>query len=313
LLSGTARGAEIVDATGRTVSLPDHIARILPAGAPAGVLLAALAPDLMLGFPEPVSAEQRAQLGPEAAKLPTVPRLIGRQDVSAQVRALKPDLIVDYGDVTPAYVAEARETQEKFGVPTILLDGRLAETPHVLRALGAALHREARAETLARFAEALLALPVQAAPRRVVFVRGAGDLRALAPGGVTPEVFARLGWTLLAPPGSGTYRPITLEQLSALDPDEIVFGEARMRAVVAGSAEWRKLRAVREGRAVVAPSLPFGWVEEPPSLNRLLGFAWLGGHGALALDVAFDAVVYGHAPTAAELSALSGSTRPLSP
>ena len=29
---------------------------------------------------------------------------------------------------------------------------------------------------------------------------------------------------------------------------------------------------------MVAPALPFGWVEEPPSINRLLGLAWLGGH-----------------------------------
>src|SRR5580692_3731733 len=96
LLAASARAAEITDATGRTVALPDHVARILPAGAPAMVLLAALAPDLMLGFPEKLSAEARAHLGPEAAGLPTVPHLVGKEDVTEQVRALKPELIVDY-------------------------------------------------------------------------------------------------------------------------------------------------------------------------------------------------------------------------
>jgi len=35
------------------------------------------------------------------------------------------------------------------------------------------------------------------------------------------------------------------------------------------------LRAVRERRLVQAPGLPFGWVDSPPSVNRLLGLMWL--------------------------------------
>jgi iron complex transport system substrate-binding protein len=180
LLSGAARAAEITDATGRSVAVPEHVARILPAGPPAAVLLEALAPDLMLGFPNPVPPEARALLAPEVATLPTVPRLTGKQDATEQVRALKPDLILDYGDVTPAYADLARKTQERLGVPTLLLDGALAETPHALRLLGAALHREARAETLARVAEAMLALPAAGGKHTVVYLRGTDALRAAA-------------------------------------------------------------------------------------------------------------------------------------
>jgi iron complex transport system substrate-binding protein len=32
---------------------------------------------------------------------------------------------------------------------------------------------------------------------------------------------------------------------------------------------------VRTGRLALAPSLPYGWVDFPPSVNRLLGLAWL--------------------------------------
>ncbi len=311
-LSG-AQAAEIADATGRMVTVPDHVAHVLPAGPPAAVLLEALAPDLMLGFPNPVSPEARAQLAPDAADLPTVPRLTGRQDVTEQVRALHPDLIVDYGDVTPGYSALAEKTQQNLGVPTLLLDGALAKTPAALRTLGAALHREARAETLARLAEALLALPNPAAPHTVVYLRGSDELRAVAPGGTTGEVFAVLGWKLLAPPGEGTFRPAALPQIVALDPDMLLFGDAKMRGVVEHSDAWRALRAVRIGHAYIVPARPFGWVEEPPSLNRLLGYAWLAGHEAATLEAAFGAVVYGHAPTAAELAAVTEGTRPLAP
>lgn len=140
--SGTALAADIVDATGRNVQVPEHIERVLPAGPPAAILLAVLAPDLMLGWTSPVSDEARAYLSPEAATLPQVPRLTGRDDVIAKVVALKPDLIVDYGTVSPRYADLARATQQRTGVPTLLLDGSLTEIPHVFRLLGGVLHRE---------------------------------------------------------------------------------------------------------------------------------------------------------------------------
>ena len=311
LVSGAARAAEVTDATGRSVAVPDDVARVLPAGEPATVLLMALAPDLMLGVTGPVSAEARAWLGPEAALLPRVPRLTGKQDVTDDIRALHPGLIVDYGDVTPAYVDLAKRTQERLGVPVLLLDGALGEVPHALRVLGAALHRQARAETLARLAEAMLALPVPARQRTVIYLRGTDELRAAAPGTGATEVFARLGWTVLAPPEGGNFRPVTLAQIALLDPEAIVFADATMRDVVAKSDAWGALRAVRTGMAFTAPALPFGWVEQPPSLNRLLGLAWLGGHDAMTLAATFGAVVYGHAPTTAQLQAVGRQTQPI--
>jgi len=313
LLPGVARAADIVDATGRTVSIPEHVARILPAGPPAAVLLLALAPDLLLGLPMEVSPEARAWLSPEAAALPKVPRLTGKQDVTEQVAALQPDLIVDYGDVTPAYNELARKTQDRLGVPTILLDGALARTPEVLRLLGRALHREVRAEVLARLAEGVLALQVSADRRTVVYLRGAGDVRAVTQGVGASEVFARLGWTVLAPPDGGAFRPVTLAQVAAFGPDVLLFQDEKMRDAVAASDGWRALRAVRTGHARIAPAQPFGWVEEPPSLNRLLGLAWLGGQSADAVAASVGAVLYGHTPTAAQLDAVVAASRPLPP
>jgi iron complex transport system substrate-binding protein len=64
------------------------------------------------------------------------------------------------------------------------------------------------------------------------------------------------------------------------------------------------LRAVRDGRAMIAPSLPFGWIEEPPSINRLLGLAWLCGYDPVMLAAMFNAVFYGHVLTAEQRDAV---------
>ena len=69
------------------------------------------------------------------------------------------------------------------------------------------------------------------------------------------------------------------------------------------------LRAVQQHRAYIAPDVPFGWLDEPPSINRLLGLAVLSarGGGAVALASTFNAIVYGQTPTAQQLSVLRES------
>jgi iron complex transport system substrate-binding protein len=310
--SGAAWSANIIDATGRSVQVPEHVARVLPAGPPAAVLLESLAPDLMLGWPSPLSTEARALLPPEAARLPQVPRLTGRADVLDKLSVLKPDLIVDYGTVAPRYIDLAKATQQRTGIPTVLLDGSLAQIPHVFRVLGSALHREGRAEALAQFAEALLALPAsETAHPHVLCARGADGLTVVAPDTDVAAVFTQLGWQVVAPAGQGSFRQASIDDIRTLDPDILVFSDPAMRETLAHSDAWRSLRAVREGHALVAPALPFGWIEEPPSINRLLGLAWLSGHDPVTLAALFNAVVYGRTLTPPQLETVLAGIHPL--
>jgi iron complex transport system substrate-binding protein len=312
--AGSAFGGTVVDATGRSVEVPEHVEHVLPAGPPAAILLAALAPDLMLGWTSPVSDAARALLSPEVAGLPQVPRLTGRDDVADKAAALKPDLILDYGTIAPRYIDLAKATQQRTGIPTVLLDGSLAEVPHVLRLLGGVLHREARAETLARFTEALLVSPKkQDKALRVVCARGPDGLTTVAPGADLAEAFTLAGWQLVAPPGKGPLRQASVDDIRALDPDVIVFTDPAMHATLAQSEAWRSLRAVRDGHAYVAPNMPFGWLDEPPSINRLLGLAWLGGADPRTLASLFNAVVYGRTLTAPQLDTLLARIPSLQP
>jgi iron complex transport system substrate-binding protein len=305
------RAAEVTDATGRTVTIPDHPERILPAGPPAAVLLAAIAPGQTLGFPNPVGQPARAALAPAVSALPTVPHLTGKQDVTAAVQALHPDLIIDYGTVSPRYKQLAEETQQKTGIPTLLFDGALDQIPSVARTLGKILQQPEQAEAVARSAEAILALPVQANSHpRVLYARGADGLLVAAPNTEVTAVFGRLGWQVVAPEGSGTFRPATIEAIRTLDPDIIILSDPKAKAVLA-TPPWAGLRAVRDGHAYLAPSVPFGWVEEPPSINRLLGLAWLRGGDPLTLAGLFNAEVYGRVLTQDQLLAIAGSTAAL--
>jgi iron complex transport system substrate-binding protein len=315
LIPSGATAAEVTDATGRTVTIPDHPERVLPAGPPAGVLLAAIAPGQMLGFPGPPGDLARTALAPAASSLPTVPRVTGHPDATPALHDLRPDLIIDYGSVAPRYRQLAVETQQKTGIPTLLFDGALDQIPSVTRTLGKILHQPEQAEAVARFAEAILALPVAPDTHpRVLYARGADGLLAAAPGTDVTAVFTRLGWQVVAPespPGSakpaGAFRPATIDEIHKLDPDIIILSDPAAKAVLTTEA-WASLRAVRDGYAYIAPSVPFGWIEEPPSINRLLGLAWLRGGDPLTLAALFNATVYGKALTQDQVLAIAGST-----
>jgi iron complex transport system substrate-binding protein len=134
-----------------------------------------------------------------------------------------------------------------------------------------------------------------------------------APGTDVTEVFTRLGWQVVAPGGEGLFRPSSIEAIRTLDPDVLIFSDPAMRDIVMHAETWRAVRAVREGHALVAPSLPFGWLEEPPSINRLLGLAWLEGRDPVTLASLFNATVYGRALTPAQLDTVLAGVHPLQP
>jgi iron complex transport system substrate-binding protein len=303
-----AMAAEVTDATGRTVIIPDRIERVLPAGPPASVLLAAIAPGQMLGFAGPASESAKELLAPAASGLPTVPRLTGPQDNTAAIQALHPDLIIDYGTVSPRYKQVAQDTQQKTGIPTLLFDGALDQIPAVARTIGRILHQPEQAEAVARMAEAILSLPIPSNVHpTVLYARGADGLLVAAPGTDVTAVFARLGWRVLAPDGTGTFRPTTTDAIRTLDPDIIILSDPEAKDVLA-RPPWSGLRAVRDGHAVIAPSEPFGWVEEPPSINRLIGLAWLRGSDPITLAAIFNTIVYNHVLTRTDLLAIAGTT-----
>lgn len=312
LLPFAAHAAELIDATGRHVAVPAHVARVLPAGPPAAVLLQALAPDLMIGWPNKPSPQAAAWLPEAAARLPSAPSV--DPDQPDLLKAAKPDLIVDYGDVDPRYAARAEQVQERTGIPMVLLDGALDRTPAVLRALGAALDRTARAEQLARLAEQVLA-PTAAAPppHTVVYARSPDGLTVVAPGALATEVFAAVHWQVLAPAGKGHFRHTSVPEIAALDPDMLVFASPAMRETVAASPEWHALRAVRKHHGLIAPNLPFGWIEHPASINRLLGVQWLRGEDPVALAQKLYPELYSRAPDQAQLDALRTTAQPITP
>lgn len=264
---------------------PQRIQRVFAAGAPAGVLVAALAPDKLLGWPMQLSDSARQLLGAAPAALPYLGRLAGRgSTVSVEtLLQLRPDLILDAGTADATYVSGARRVSEQTGLPTVLVQGRLAEHAAQLREVGQLLGVPERAARLAANADATLALaakvrasvPLAQRPR-IYYGRGVDGLETGLEGSINLEVLEfAAGRNVAAAAGKGSLTRVSLEQILAWNPDVIVTQEPEFAHRARTDPLWRSLLAVQNGRVYCAPQLPFGWLDGPPGINRLIGVHWL--------------------------------------
>jgi iron complex transport system substrate-binding protein len=276
--------ASIMDATGRTVSGPDKVTRVYPAGPPAAVELYTLAPDLLIGWLEPLSPEAREFLLPEIAARPQIPRLTGHGNVNLEaLKSAKPDVIVDIGTVTADFKSLAEKVQQDSGIPYVLLDGHLDRVGATYRALGHLLGRADDAEKLAISAENTIAIvtqrsaavPSDARPR-VYYARDKSGLQTGFGGSMISEPIEFVGARNVAADLRGSHGVATVEQVRAWDPEIIIAGDADFAASIRNDPAWASIAAVKNGRVHLAPRLPFGWVDYPPAVNRLIGLWWLG-------------------------------------
>lgn len=275
----------VVDAAGRKVAVPASVGRVFPAGPPAAILLYTLAPDLLLGWTNARSEAERAFLLPDVGARPAVGRVTGRGNTAnlESVLTLKPDLILDVGATSDTYVSLADRVQAQTGIPYALLDGTLSRTAETYRQLGRLLRREREGDALAAYAEAILAriaariVTVPAARRpRVYFARGPRGLETGRGTSINVESLDLMGAVNVAGESRGGLTNVSVEQVLAWNPDAIVAVDPAFAGSVGSDPAWSALRAVRDGKVHLAPALPFGWIDSPPSVNRLVGLPWLG-------------------------------------
>ena len=288
--AGAAEARSVTDSAGRTVTIPETVQRVYAAGPPAAVLLYVLAPDRLIGWPRAPSPADERYL-PEAYRgLPETGRLTGRGNTAnlEVVLRARPDLIFDFGAVRGAHVSLADRLQAQTGIPYLLIDGRFEHTAAALRLMGDVLGVPGRAEALAVHVETVLGdvaaaladVPEERRPR-VYLARTPSGLETGLQGSINTEIIERAGGRNVAGagPGAPARRGLTqmsAEQLILADPDTIITWDRAFHAQVWSSPRWAPVAAVRQGRVFLAPTAPFGWIDRPPSVNRIMGLRWLG-------------------------------------
>jgi iron complex transport system substrate-binding protein len=280
----STRAAEFTDSAGRIVNLPDRIGRVMPAEPAAEVLVFVLAPDRLIGWAQPPRA---GPLPARYARLPVTGQLTGPNPTatSEAVARLHPDVIIDAGKVTPERAAFADQMQRATGRPYILVDSSIDRMPLMLRTIGKLLGVAERGEELAMSAEhaintlrGVLLIQSPTERPRVYYGRGPDGLETPLPGSPAEEVMANAGVINVATPlGRGELVRITRQQLLEWNPDVIIAETASFYNALHRDPSWRNLTALRNKKVFLEPSLTFGWIDDPPGVNRLIGLYWFAG------------------------------------
>jgi iron complex transport system substrate-binding protein len=279
-----SKAATVTDATGRSIAIPERVTRVFPAGPPAAIMLYTLAPDLLLGWPRANRADECEFMLPEVCRRPEIGRITGRGNTAnlEVVLALKPDLILDIGSTAPTFASLAARVQDQTGIPYALLDGRFDATAATYRTVGALVRHPEQAEALARYAEQTMAtiknriatVPAERRPR-VYYARGPRGLETGLGGSINVETIEFLAARNVAAERKGGLAVVSMEQVLSWNPDVIVTIDRDFAENVRRDPLWAPVSAVRAGRVHLSPKLPFGWVDFPPSVNRLIGLWWL--------------------------------------
>ena len=281
-----AQTRTVVDSAKRSVTLPAKIDKVFVAGPPASVLAYVLVPDAMVGWIRAPSPAEKEFLAAPARDLPETGRLTGRGDTVSLERliAAKPDLVLDFGSTTETYVSLADRVQSQTNIPYVLIDGRFAATASSLKLAADILGRQQRGAELAAYADktfaavdaALAKVPADKRPRAYL-ARGPEGLETGGRGSINTEIIERVGAVNVVEGigGRGNIATASMEQLIAWQAEIVITMDRAFFKDVKSKPGWDQVRAVKDGKVFLAPSLPWGWIDGPPSLNRLIGLRWL--------------------------------------
>ena len=245
----------------------NKINKVLSAGNPSDVLLLSVAPQKMVGLAGFNMASQGGKIAGKGSTLS-----------AEKIVALQPNLIIDVGNVTPNYIDQAKRTFAQTGVPYLLLDGRLSATPNTLRELGKWLGVEPLTEQQVQYAEETLksAVDFSAVLQQTAYLaRSADGLQTGQKGSIHTEAMELVGLRNVVEGEHKGLTQVSMEQLLLWNPDIILTQYAEFFQTIKNNPQWSQLSAVKNQRVFFIPNQPFGWLDSPPSLNRLLGVRWL--------------------------------------
>ncbi len=257
---------------------PQSFRKLYAAGPPAEVLLFALAPERLVGWTSRKSAETLAFLPENTHAWPLLGSINGRGSTVSFERLLaeQVELVVDAGTLNDTYLSTAEKTAAQLNIPYLLIDGRLNQAAEQIRQLGGLL-QSPYTGTLAELAEQAL---VFAESRRrgnhghkIYYARGADGFETGMAQSIHTEVIKLLGAdNIAASLGHGGLGKVSMEQLIWWQPETILTQDEHFfRSLADDSRIWSNLDAVKNKQVYLFPKLPFGWLDGPPGINRLLG------------------------------------------
>lgn len=275
----------ITDDYGRVVTIPDKITKIYAASPPITMSVIAFDPALVAALNSPFKPEQKPYVGAAASK-PVAGGFFGQGNTPnfEILASIKPDVILMWGRATGA-----QTHLDKFsalGIPVLMVrNDSINDIAGQFELLGKLTGNTKRARDLNAYTKETLGLvrSLQAKVNarkevRYYFAEGLDGMSSECDGSFHLEPFQYAGAkNALNCRMSSNFgmEKISMETILLSDPDVIITMEREFAESIESNPKFKNLRAVKSGKVLSVPALPFNYISRPPSFMRLLGIRWL--------------------------------------
>ena len=275
------------DDLGREVELPAQIDRICPSGFTAQQVLLTMAPDKMVGLAQELNDDQLRIFGEKFKGYPVFGAVLGAKDNLNReaVAAENPQVIIDTGEAKKGAKEDLDALQEQLGIPVVFIEAKLSDYGAAYERLGEMLGMEDRGDELAAYCRAsyqkvedVMATIPEDERVRMAYLLGANGLNAIAKTSFQGQVIDMCADNVGVVDdvsGKGNGNEISLEQIALWNPDLIIFQAGSIYDTVGGDPAWAGIAAIDSGRYYQVPDDPYCWMNNPPTVNQLMGMQWL--------------------------------------
>lgn len=282
----------VVDMAGRSVEIPANVEKVYATGTLGTIILHTLVPEKIAGLNSEMSEMELKYLGDTNKYTPVLGSWKGTQYNGniEEFLMVKPDIIINMGDVSEAYISDSEEIEKQTGIPVLMVDGSIDKTKEAYTFLGEILNKEERAKELSDyFIETMRTVKefVDNIPEvdrvRVYYAEGPKGLETELRGTMNSEIIEIAGGINVAGNNwkSESRRvQVSLEQVILENPEVIIIsidgdGNHQVYEEIKNSSSWGDIKAVQEGKVYEIPGIPYDWINRPPSVNRIIGIKWL--------------------------------------
>lgn len=283
----TADTRVFVDSLGREVELPAQLDRICPSGHTAQQVLLTMAPDKMVGLSQALTDDQLAIFGEKFKDYPVFGAVLGATDDFNReaVAAEDPQVIIDTGEVKKDTEQSLNDLQEQLGIPVVFVEAYLEDYGAAYKTLGELLGMEERGNELSDYCtrvynevkDTMATIPED---QRVnmAYLLGDNGLNAIAKTSVQAQVVDMVANNVVVvedASGKGNGNEISLEQIAVWNPDLIIFQKGSIYDTVGSDPAWAGIAAIANDNYYEVPNDPWCWMNNPPTVNQLMGMQWL--------------------------------------
>lgn len=275
------------DDLGREVELPSQIDRICPSGFTAQQVLLTMAPEKMVGLAQELNDDQLRIFGERFKDAPVFGAVLGAKDNLNReaVAAENPQVIIDTGEAKKGAKEDLDALQEQLGIPVVFIEAKLSDYGAAYERLGEMLGMEDRGQELAGYCrsvykkveDAMAAVPEDERVN-MAYLLGGNGLNAIAKTSFQGAVIDMVANNVVVVDdvsGKGNGNEISLEQIALWNPELIIFQAGSIYDTVGADPAWAGIAAIADGNYYQVPNEPYCWMNNPPTVNQLMGMQWL--------------------------------------